>query len=294
VGTALFLPVYRTHPIQTGDTSVVRAVIVVHGADRNPDAYFDRMVKAVALADLVETTLVISPHFQTADDDPGAGEPVWTSGGWKRGHLSVSGVGNGERISSYQAVDDILDFVGNRSLFPKLESVVVTGHSAGGQYAHRFAATSPAAEGLSHLRFRYIVANPSTFLFLGPERPLPEGGFGLPDRDVCEDYNEWHYGLEDRNTYASRPTEEGIRQRLVERDVVYLAGSADTGDAALDMSCGAMLQGRHRFARAQSLSAFMDRFFPTNNHELVVVPGVGHSSTRIYQGSLGRHYLFTW
>ena len=122
----------------------------------------------------------------------------------------------------------------------------------------------------------------------------PEGGYGLPNRADCQDYNEWHYGLEDRNTYALRLTEEEIRERLVGRDVVYLAGSADTGDAALDMTCGAMLQGRHRFARALNLSAFMDEFYPENGHELVVVPGVGHSSTQIYQGGLGRYYLFNW
>jgi hypothetical protein len=294
VGSALFQPVFRTHPIQTGDTSVVRAVIVVHGADRNPDAYFDRMVKAVSLAGLLQTTLVVSPHFQTVDDGPGVGEPAWTPGGWKRGHLSVSGVGNGERISSYESIDDVLAYLGNRSLFPKLESVVVTGHSAGGQYAHRFAATSPAAEGLNHLRFRYVVVNPSTYLYLGPERAVPGGGFDLPDREACPDYNEWHYGMEDRNSYALRLTEEGIRDRLVSRDVVYMVGSADTGEAALDMTCGAMLQGMHRYARGLTLHQYIKGFYPESDHGLVEVEGVGHSSTRMYQSTKGRQVLFEW
>ena len=294
VGTALFQPVFRTHPIQTGDTSVVRAVIVVHGADRNPDAYFDRMVKAVSMAGLIPTTLVVSPHFQTADDGPGVGEPVWTSGGWKRGHLSVSGIGNGERISSYEAVDDILAYLGNRVLFPKLESIVVTGHSAGGQYAHRFAATSPAAESLSHLRFRYVVANPSTYLYLGPERHSIDGTFQIPDRQACPGYNEWHYGLEGRNSYASRLTEEGIQDRLVSRDVIYMLGTADTGEEALDMTCGAMLQGQHRYARGLTLHQYMDTFYPASDHELVEVVGVGHSSTRMYQSPQGRQVLFSW
>jgi len=294
VGSSARLPVYRTHPVQTGDTSVVRAVIVVHGTDRNPDAYFTRMVEAMALAGLTSTTLVISPHFQTNDDGPGTNEPTWTSGGWKRGHLSAPLVGTGERISSYEAVDEVLSFLGNPLLFPKLETVVVTGHSAGGQYAHRFAATSPAEEGLGNLRFRYVVANPSTYLYLGPERALSTGGFGIPDRDACPDYNEWHYGLEDRNTYASQLTEEGIRDRLVERDVVYMVGTADTGEAALDMSCGAMLQGMHRYARGLTLFQYMNAFYPEHGHRLHEVVGVGHSSTGMYQSAGGRAVLFDW
>jgi len=206
VGSGLFLPVFRTHPIQHGDTAVIQVVIVVHGADRNPDAYFERMVEAVRLSGLTENTLVVAPHFQTLDDGAKVNEPTWSSSGWKRGHKSNPAAGSGERISSYEAVDDVLSFVGDQTRFPKLETVVVTGHSAGGQYAHRFAATSPAANGLAHLRFRYVVVNPSTYLYLGPERAAVGGGFEIPNRELCPTYNEWHYGLEDRTSYALRQT----------------------------------------------------------------------------------------
>ena len=80
-----------------------------------------------------------------------------------------------DRIGSYEAVDGVLGQLGNVNHFPNLTKVVVTGHSAGGQYTHRFAAGSRAEDLLPHLQFRYIVANPSTFLYLGPERRV-EGG----------------------------------------------------------------------------------------------------------------------
>lgn len=294
VGQALRLPVYRTHPILEGDTTVVRAVVVVHGADRNPGPYFDRMVEAVRLAGLTESTLVISPHFQTEADGPGQSEPAWTSGGWKRGHKSVAYPGVNERISSYEAVDDVLEYVSDRSLFPRVKSVVVTGHSAGGQYAHRFAATSPSENRHSHLDFRYVVVNPSTYLYLGPERASPAGGFEVLDREACETYNEWHYGLEGRNSYASALTEVEIQARLVSRDVVYMVGSADTGEAALDMTCGAMLQGQHRYVRGLILFEYMNAQFPESDHELHIVDGVGHSSTQMYQSVQGRQVLFEW
>jgi hypothetical protein len=296
LGGGFNLPVYSSHSIQEGDPAVTGAIVVVHGANRNPDYYFEMMVGTVLAhpGDLMERTLVIAPHFQTIADGPTGSEPAWTSGGWKRGDKSVSGHGSGERISSYESVDRVLGYLGNPSLFPSLETVVVTGHSAGGQYTHRFAATSPAENGLPDLRFRYIVANPSTFLYMGPERADGEGGFALPDRQACPSYNDWHYGFEDRNSYASLLTEEETRARFVGRDVVYLAGTADTGESMLDMSCGAMLQGQHRYERALHIFDYMNTHFPKNGDELFEIVGVAHSSKGVYRSALGRSALFDW
>jgi hypothetical protein len=192
-------------------------------------------------------------------------------------------------------VDQLLRILGDSVQFPKLETVVVTGHSAGGQYTHRFAATSPVQEELTHLRFRYIVANPSTYLYIGPERATAGGGgFELPDRSACPDYNEWHYGFEERNPYALRLSEDGIRSRLLGRDVVYLVGTADLGTSSLDMSCGAMLQGERRYWRGLRLFAFLNTFFPLHPHQLFEVPGVAHSSRGVYTSSIGGLILFDW
>jgi pimeloyl-ACP methyl ester carboxylesterase len=295
LGPNMLLPLYRTHPIRQKDTTVSRAIIVVHGAGRNPEDYFRRMIEATFMAARGPGTLIIAPHFQTENDGPGPSELAWTSGGWKRGDLSVVRSGMPDRLSSYEAVDRIIQFLADSIRFPKLESVVVTGHSAGGQYTHRFAATSPAEVQIHHLRLRYIVANPSTYLFIGPQRPTPDGtGFAIPDPGSCPTYNYWHYGFEDRNTYALRLTEEEIRNRLLSRDVVYLLGTQDTGDAYLDMSCGAMLQGRHRYARGLNLFAFLETFYPEHGHLLYEVAGVAHSSSGMYKSEIGLQMLFDW
>ncbi len=294
LGGGLFLQVFRTHPLLSPDTTVVRAVIVVHGADRNAHTYFGTMLEATTSANRMEGTLVVSPRFQTADDGPAGDEARWTSSGWKKGHLSVAFSSSQTRVSSYEAADHLLRLLGDSLRFPKLETVVVTGHSAGGQYTHRFAATSPSEGDLRHLRFRYVVANPSTYLYLGPERARPEGGFVLPDRIACPDYNLWHYGLEERNTYALRLTESEIRARLLERDVVYLVGREDVGTSALDMSCGAMLQGERRYPRGLTLFAYLEAFFPGHRHQLFEISGVAHSSRGIYTSEIGRSTLFQW
>jgi len=285
-----FLPVHSTHSLTDGDPDVTRLIVVVHGTGRNGHDYFERAVAAAIAEGLEDETLVVAPTFQTVDDEPRSDEPYWTSGGWKRGHLSSSDA-SAPRVSSYSAIDRILTDVMNPTRFPALAAIVVTGHSAGGQVAHRFAATSRVENGASGIDFRYVVANPSTFLYLGPERDAANG-FGLPDVGSCPDYNEWHYGLEELNSYATAVSVDSIRAQLVRRDVRILLGDADSLATSLDVTCGANLQGRYRFERGRTLVRYMEGLFPGHGHEEMIVPGVGHSSSRMYLSAVGRMALF--
>jgi pimeloyl-ACP methyl ester carboxylesterase len=293
LGGGQFLPVFRTHPLSETNPSVVRAVIVVHGDNRNAHFAFETMFLAASWARVQDSTLIVSPHFQLAGVGPGPSEATWTSRGWKRGSESNRLVPDGTTVSSYAAVDRIVRILGDSTRFPNLEAIVVAGHSAGGQYAHRFAATSPVEDELPYLRFRYVVANPSTYLYIGPERPTGDGrGFEIPDQRRCSDYDEWHYGLKNRAPYAVRLTEEQIRDRLLNRDVIYLVGTGDVGTDALDMVCGAMLQGERRYQRGLNLFAYLNAFFPQHKHRLFEVPNVGHSSEGIYLSAMGLESLF--
>jgi len=289
IAPGLFLPVHSTHSLEQRDDQVTRAIVVVHGSDRNGDDYFERVVAPTDALGLLNETLVIAPTFQTSDDAPRADEPYWTSGGWKKGHLSSSS-GPSPRVSSYAAIDRILEIVLDGGRFPSVDEIVVTGHSAGGQVAHRFAGASRIENG-STASFRYVVANPSTYVYVGPERDGPSG-FTPPSRAGCPDYDDWHYGLLELNSYASAVTPDSIRAQLVRRDVRILLGDADSLSASLDVTCGANLQGRHRFERGRTLVRYMDALHLGHGHVEMVVPGVGHSSTRMYGSSVGREALF--
>jgi hypothetical protein len=292
LGLGRFLPLYRTHALGVRDTRIERAVIVVHGTDRNADTYFATMVASLQAAGTLASTLVVSPHFQALADAPRADEPYWSTDGWKHGDLSASDSPLA-RISSYAAVDTLLGVLAQRRSFPNLRSIVVTGHPAGGQFAHRYAGSSPAPDGLGSLRVRFVVANPSTYLWLRPERPA-DGGFARPDSAACPTWNDWPYGTSNRNSYARGTDEWGIRARLTSRDVRILLGDADTLTANLDTSCAANLQGRRRFDRGRSLVRFMDLYFPGHAHAESVVPGVGHSSREMYGSEAGRAALTVW
>jgi len=282
VAPSRFLRHFRTHDLESGAAGPTRALVIVHGASRNAEFNFNTGIQATN-GDLADDVVVVAPHFITTEESPLPDEPFWSSSGWKRGHLSVSG-GPTPRVSSYAALDTIVARLSDRSRFPDLQEIVIAGHSAGGQVAHRYAAGGMPPRGVP---IRYVVANPSTFLFLGPERPDGDGGWAVPEPGLCDDYQEWHYGLEDLNNYMSRLAAGVIETNLVSRDVTILLGDADTGSSQLDVSCGANLQGEHRFARGTHLLAYMSAFHAPHGHTGMVIPGVGHSSRGIFLSAEG-------
>ena len=286
-----FLKSYQSFSLAGGDSAVTQAVIVVHGADRNANDYFSSMNDAATLAGRSSSTIVIAPQFQTTDDAPAADEPTWTSSGWRAGDLSSS-TGPLPRISSYAAIDTILARLSNRAKFSRLARIVVVGHSAGGQLLHRYAATNRTASTLTDIPVRYIAANPSTWLYLGPERAAGSG-FAIPASAAsCADYDEWHYGLQSRNTYANALSASLVKQNLVSRDVIVMLGTADTLTADLDVSCGADLQGARRYQRGLTLMNYMNALNPGNGHRLVTVAGVGHSNRAMFTSVDGRRAIF--
>lgn len=292
IGSGVYLPVFSTHELATGDESASRGLIVVHGNNRNPDTYFLSGISAVTQGGVAATTAVVAPHFQTVDDGPGSDEPYWSSPGWKRGNLSRP-EGPSPRVSSYTALDSIVQIFLDPSRFPAMRGIVVTGHSAGGQVLHRYAATSRVEESARDgVSFRYVVANPSTYLYLGPERENLDGNFTVPGGVGCDDYNEWHYGLEDRNSYAEALEADTIRSLLARRDVRILVGDADTLSASLDQSCGANLQGVNRYVRGQTLVRFMDALYGGHRHVETIVSGVGHSNRSMWTSPEGLGSLF--
>jgi len=292
LGEQSLLPILRTHSLDREDTQIETAIIIIHGTTRNHSSNFETMILAVQQKDPSLTkTIVIAPKFQIAEDNPTANEPFWTNSGWKKGHLSVTDSKPRPRVSSYSAIDKIIEILSMKPLFPELKEIIVTGHSAGGQVTHRFAAGSQVEEAIDDVTFRYIVANPSTFLYLGPER-LINGDFSSPTRSECPEYDYWHYGLKDLNTYMRSTGVDQIEKNLLARSVTILIGDQDLGSYQLDVSCGANLQGENRFSRGQNLIRYMDSLFPASNHTEKIVPGVSHSGKGMYTSPEGISVLF--
>jgi pimeloyl-ACP methyl ester carboxylesterase len=189
-------------------------------------------------------TLVIAPYFQEA------GPGLYWSSGWKSGDQSK----DFERVSSFEVVDRMVEM---------FHGVTIVGHSAGGQFVTRYAAGT-RLQGLT-----FIVANPGSYLYLDTTRPLSGD---------CADFNEYKYGLEHLNSYMSA----GVSRDYPERAVIYLLGSDDTKiDANLDTSCEANRQGLNRYDRGLRFYEHLNRHYGRPVHRLAVVPGVGHSPSKM-------------
>jgi pimeloyl-ACP methyl ester carboxylesterase len=282
--------IYRTYPLDTKNTSIKRAFVMVHGAGRDADNYFRTAVAAAFLGGALDDTLVIAPRFASnSGGGRGAGggcadtlapnEVNWPCGGdsWRSGGVAA----NNKELNSYDFADEILRKLARKEVFPNLKTIVVAGHSAGGQFVTRYEMANKVHDSLG-VKITYVVANPSSYAYLDPMRPAADGKsvgrFG--DGRNCTTYNMWPYGLESRgNGYASRIPDEVLKKQLAARPTTYLLGELDILPlAGFDSSCPAMAQGPTRLARGQAFVTYVNTKYSAVEHKAVVIPLCGHNA----------------
>ncbi len=311
---------YRNYALSPGRAGrrayIQRAVIVQHGAGRTGYSYFNSMMDAAQSAGADRNTIIIAPHFQTDDDltdcsDDGEclaevpdDRAYWGSGGWKTGYDSHDAT----ETSSFAVTDFIImEHLANREWYPNLEEVIITGHSAGGQFVQRYAVGTEVDRwrSTSHLDFRFIVANPSSYVYLDERRwdgrtknPVctlngERYVFSTPEAADCGNYNEYRYGPEDldEDHYMAAVSLERWRTNYRGREVTYLMGDEDVSQTAeptnLDTTCRAQFQGMCRYDRGVIYQAYMDTFWTPHSHDFVRVRGVGHSGGGMYRSTEG-------
>lgn len=270
------------------NTAVSTVVVVIHGTGREACSYAKSTLRAASSAGVASSTLVLAPHF-LSESDSHTGRLFWSSSGWKVGDASK----DKSRMSSFAVVDHVLAGI-TKSRYPNLRRVVVAGHSAGGQFVNRYESASPR-EGVD----RYVVANPSSYLYLGPKRVVGTGTRNLTESErlACPDFNEYKYGLQERNDYVGAVPISTMRGRLVQRPTTLLLGTLDTlQDSDLDTSCAAKWQGSNRYERGHR---YHDIHLPSEfggqvhlMNSLVDVPAVGHTWSGIARSPQGRAALF--
>ena len=276
---------------------IERAVLVLHGRLRDADVYWrSAQLAASAAPEASRHTLLIVPQFLAERDIAahalGAETLRWSLEGWMGGEPALAPA----PLSSFDAIDAVLALLADKRRFPHLKMVVVAGHSGGGQVVQRYAVVGQgesrlAAEGV---HVRYVVANPSSYLYFSDQRPLGDGSWGRPDAAACPGFNDWKYGWQDAPAYAQQWSAAAYEDRYVQRDVVYLLGSADTNPQhpALDKSCAAELQGPYRLLRGHHYVDYVQSRHPGLTHSMHEVPGVGHEGDRMLGSACGLAALF--
>jgi hypothetical protein len=279
--------VYRSAPLAARNTSVRRALVIISGGAAGAEGHLRIAQDAARLARSLDTTLVVAPRIPSNDayvcNDPlDQGEINWgcqANNGWPAGGTASGDDG----LTSYDFLDEVLRRLANRRVFPNLASIVVTGHSAGGQFVVRYAMANRVHDTLG-VPVNYVVSNPAHYAYPDEGRPY--------DSTACRIYNDWPYGLQDRRGYAARLTEAQLRLQLVSRPVTYLLGVEDTlTTGGLDTTCAAMAQGPFRFARGQAFARYLSEKYGAT-HALVIVPGCGHDPRCMYTAPAALSVLF--
>jgi pimeloyl-ACP methyl ester carboxylesterase len=291
------LPVYRSAD-EALDARVRRVVIVLHGRLRDADAYLLSAERALAAADVDATdTLLIVPQFLASADiaahDLDQDTLHWDWTGWMGGDDAVGPA----PISSFEVLDSLVEEVSDRSRFASLREVVIAGHSGGAQVAHRYAVVGRAAALLAEqgVHCRYVIANPSSYVYFDKLRPDGNGGFSPADESTCTGVDTWKYGIHQPPRYASGDASfDVLEQRYARSDVIYLLGEADCDPQhqALDRSCAANAQGPHRLARGLAYFEYLRRRHPRLAHRCWQVPGVGHNGQGMFNSADGLLALF--
>ena len=287
-GTARSM-IYRTHALEAKNANIKRAMIMVHGQNRNADDYFRTAVAAAFLAGALEDTIVISPRFTSSDgrgcsDTLAPNEVNWRCSGdsWRSGATAV----NNDRLTSYDFADELLRKLARKEVFPNLKAIVLAGHSAGGQYVSRYAMANKVHDSLG-VPVTYVVSNPSSYAYPDANRPN-----SYSDGRNCTTYDRWPYGLQNRSGYASKLPDDQLKKQLVTRPVVYLLGELDTMPlAGFDSSCPAMAQGPSRLARGQSYAGYLNEKHGAR-HTVTVVPLCGHNARCMFTADPALAILF--
>ena len=318
--------IYRNHSLEAKNENITRALIFVHGINRDADNHFRTALAAAFLAGALNNTVIVSPRFASNSNAPGnqigdcsdamaPDEANWIcetqrADSWRSGGGEV---GN-DKLTSFDFMDEIVRRLARKDVFPNLKSIVVAGHSAGGQFVIRYEMSNQVHDSVG-IPISYVVSNPSAYTYVDDMRPTSTAfpttivaaapGFIPPapavpppafvpyaDAKNCAGYDNWPYGLKSRIGYASRLPDDQLKKQLTARPVTYLLGEADILPLGVfDTSCPAIAQGPTRLARGLAFSRYVKERQGAN-HSTVVVPFCSHSARCIFTSDVALPLIF--
>ena len=187
--------------------------------------------------------MIITPQFLIQADITGHGlSPStlrWAPNDWAIGRDAQAPA----PISSFDVLDAILARLADQRLFPDLREVVVAGHSAGGRFVQHYAAVGHGQAPLltEEVQVRYVVANPSVYLYLDATRPV------IPAAE-CASVDRWEYGLGSGLPRYALPSPDLARMRAayLAKNITYLLGTADNDPNQHQLDEAARLRRRVR------------------------------------------------
>ncbi|MFA5713922.1 MAG: hypothetical protein WC960_07110, partial [Bacteroidales bacterium] len=209
-----------------GDIKTMPILFAMHGADRKGDV----QIESWRYFAQENNFIVIAPQFAREE---------YKENDYQFGGITTTRLGSELRPSqewTYKIIEPIFDFF-KKSSGNVSETYDIWGHSAGGQFVHRFLLATPTA------RVRKAVAsNAGNYTF-----PIPEGL-----KDANGKVWGWPYSI-----YGTPFVEREILTSYFAKPLVVHGGDMDTTTTRKDFPKDppSMAQGAHRYERAQKFYA---------------------------------------
>ena len=277
---------YPLYPDNARWEALKTAIIVVHGANRNANEYYAWLNNSLQETELTDETILISPLFKV-EEEAETGEMYWSGNNWREGdpNISVSS------LSSFEVIDSLVAQLGNNSIFPNLERVIVTGHSSGALFSYLYGAANRMESSLSSLNFQYIIAN-SQYFYYPDEQRYSTANQSLYTPTNCNGYTTWPLGYTNAPSYLDDLGQETLNDQLRNRNILYLLGNGTASDGAFNnTNCAYQLLGDSRYQRGENMFAYINLKYETNNHQRYIVEGIGHNGQAMYSATEFKNLL---
>ena len=307
--------------------SIVEHIFIfIHGSGRNAEDYFCAATSVVP-SHIRSKVLVIAPKFLSpedisllSDDDNDLERTQYLY--WQDHHVAdkypvphVWRYGadalNAPNISSYTTIDKMVEYLVENAptQFPNLKRISVAGHSAGGQFVHRWAllSNSPLWDKATqnNIEIRAVPGNPRSYCYLDHRRMIRSDDdnnnnstsnssknldYKIPSQlefAKCPTYNDWNWGLSyDGNletpykdhALTKIPRDEMAQRYLTSRQVTYLTGENDIQEQK-DHCATYEFQGKTRHERAIRYYESLSKYYldgRRHGHHLYTVPESPH------------------
>lgn len=192
--------------------------------------------------------------------------------------------------SSFDCIDQIIQYFADKSRYPNIQQIVVGGHSAGAQFVQRYAVVGyDLSKYLGTTGLTYWLGNPNSYVWLDSKRPI--------DTTNCPGYDDWRMGLANyTQSYNKALVAKGIaavQANYKSKSIAYVRGLQDRGDTSSD--CSPFTEGQQRDERFFN---FIKAFPPScasaadKACDTVDYIDVGHDAGFIFASPAGHARLF--
>lgn len=231
--------------VPSGLSSKTQIVMVMHGRSRNADGYIQTWAEWASR----NNRIALAPEFDGEN---------WKGGAkYNLGNIFAdedgAGAMNPEANWSFTIVENIHALT-RREFGVKAELFDLWGHSAGGQFVHRFMLFKPNA------KVRYAM-------------PANAGWYTTPNLSQA-----YPYGVSAKSLSITK----NDLKRWTQEPVIIFRGTADVERTEnLSMTPEADAQGQNRYERAGFMYGQVKAFDPKTKWQLIDVPGSDHSQRKM-------------